>query len=108
MEVSYGNIFKDISVSDDEVFDQILKTNGVKIERITSSGQASPDGFWYDQDDAEWVLVLDGKAVVEFEYGKTHSLSKGDYLYIEPHKKHRVASTKAGETTLWLAIHIKV
>ena len=28
---------------------------GLRIERIVSEGHVSPEGFWYDQDEPEWV-----------------------------------------------------
>jgi cupin 2 domain-containing protein len=109
MNKEHGNIFAAISGDiDNESFEGILDTGSVRIERIISTGQASPEGFWYDQDHAEWVIVLQGGGVVEFDDGQKRSLEKGDYLYIPAHRRHRVASTKAAEVTLWLAVHIKV
>ncbi|MFI4912097.1 MAG: cupin domain-containing protein [Sedimentisphaeraceae bacterium JB056] len=109
MEISKGNIFEGISQTcDQEVFDDLFAGNGVRIERIVSTGQCSDKDFWYDQQQAEWVMVLEGDAVIEFEDNEQVKLSKGDYVFIEAHRKHRVASTKAGDMTVWLAVHIKV
>ena len=109
MEISKGNIFEGIS-------QPVIKRSlmiyslemGVRIERIVSTGQCSDKDFWYDQQQAEWVMVLEGDAVIEFEDNEQVKLSKGDYVFIEAHRKHRVASTKAGDMTVWLAVHIKV
>jgi cupin 2 domain-containing protein len=109
MNKEHGNIFAAISGDiDNESFEGILDTGSVRIERIISTGQASPEGFWYDQSEDEWVVVLRGEGVVEFEDGQKHSLQKGDYLFIPAHLRHRLAWTKPAEVTLWLAVHIKV
>jgi cupin 2 domain-containing protein len=79
---------------------------GVRVERIVSTGQASPPGFWYDQQEAEWVLVLAGAAALEFAGEQTQRrLEPGDYLHIPAHVRHRVAWTDPARPTVWLAIH---
>ncbi len=99
-----SNIFKDIlPKSDKEIFDTILQNKNFKIERIVSYGQTSPAGFWYDQEENEFVLLLDGEAKIEFEDGNI-TLNKGDYLLIPKHKKHRVSYTLPNKSTVWLAI----
>lgn len=82
----------------------LLTRDGVRIERIVSTGHASPDGFWYDQDEEEWVLILCGWGVVEFEDGRCVELRPGDYLEIPAHVRHRVQATNPAEPTVWLAI----
>jgi cupin 2 domain-containing protein len=81
---------------------------GVRIERIVSTGQASPAGFWYDQDWAEWVILLAGSAglLIEGE-GAPRILAPGDYLEIPPHVRHRVEWTDADRPTVWLAVHAR-
>jgi cupin 2 domain-containing protein len=64
-----------------ELFTTLLDVSGVRIERIVSQGQASPDGFWYDQDQHEWVMVLRGAAQLRFEKG-TLDLKAGDFINI--------------------------
>ena len=82
----------------------LVDAEGVKIERIVSSGQASPPGFWYDQPQGEWVLVLQGEARLAFEGEPAPRLLKeGDFVDIAPHRRHRVESTAA--PTVWLAVH---
>ena len=73
-----------------------------RAESIVSRGEASPPGFWYDQDLPEWVALLKGTASLEFEDG-TLPLKGGDWLTIPAHLKHRVAATSADAT--WLALH---
>ena len=82
------------------------RAQGLRIERIVSLGHASPPGFWYDQDESEWVLLLEGSAAVQFE-GQPEfvELRRGSYLNIPAHKRHRVAWTSGTEKTVWLAIH---
>jgi cupin 2 domain-containing protein len=81
---------------------------GLRIERIVSLGHASSSGFWYDQDDHEWVLLLQGHATVQFE-GQPESveLRPGSYLNIPAHARHRVAWTDPAKKTIWLAIHYR-
>jgi cupin 2 domain-containing protein len=102
-----GNIFADIAVDRREEHTRdLLATPGVKIERIVSHGQRSADGFWYDQDRVEWVIVLAGAAQVEFEgEAAPRKLSPGDYLHIPAHRRHRVAWTDPAQATVWLAVH---
>ncbi len=83
---------------------ELLSRPGLRIERIVSSGQASPPGFWYDQPRAEWVLLLRGEATLAFEDEPAPRLLKaGDFVDIAPHRRHRVEATAA--LTLWLAVH---
>lgn len=99
------NIFSNIpNTIPEEIFEDILSTEGVRIERILSHGQSSPETGWYDQAENEWVLVLRGQGVIEFENGQLVTLSAGDYFNIKAGEKHRVASTTAEEITVWLAI----
>ena len=87
-----------------EQFVELLSRPGLRIERIVSAGQASPPGFWYDQPQAEWVLVLQGEARLAFEGEPTPRLLRaGDFVDIAPHQRHRVEST--AKPTVWLAVH---
>ncbi|MCP4411974.1 MAG: cupin domain-containing protein, partial [Gammaproteobacteria bacterium] len=87
------------------VFELLAQNNGVRIERIISKGQKSPDTGWYDQDESEWVMVLRGAAAISFESGTVLNLTEGDYVQIEPHEKHKVTNTSTNPETIWLAIH---
>lgn len=87
----------------DETTDTLLAGAAVRIERIVSFGQSSG---WYDQDEDEWVAVLTGSGVLEFEDGATRELAPGDFEYLPRHRRHRVASTAQGEPTVWLAVFI--
>ena len=92
------------AAGDAEQFLELLSRPGLRIERIVSMGQASPPGFWYDQPQGEWVLVLAGEARLAFEDEPAPRLLRpGDFLDIAPHRRHRVASTAV--PTLWLAVH---
>lgn len=92
------------TASPEELFTTLLEQSGVRIERIVSYGQASPEGFWYDQDQDEWIIVLQGAAKLEFE-DRTVEMNRGDFLHIRAHEKHRVAWTAPSEPTIWLAVH---
>jgi len=77
--------------------------SGVRIERIVSHGQASPDGFWYDQPQGEWVALLCGSAELTIEGEGTRTMNPGDWVNLPAHTRHRVESTAVG--TVWLAVH---
>ena len=91
---------------DDERVDELAATGDVRIERIVSTGQASPPGFWYDQDRDEWVLVLSGAAGLLFECeAEPRVLGPGDFVNIPAHAQHRVEWTDPARPTVWLAVH---
>jgi cupin 2 domain-containing protein len=102
-----GNLFTSLDrPSAEERFVELVRSPNVKIERIVSHGQASPPGFWYDQEWAEWVIVLAGSAglLIEGEAAPRH-LKPGDFVHIAAHVRHRVEWTEA--PTLWLAVHYR-
>jgi cupin 2 domain-containing protein len=92
----------------EELVSTLHQARGLRIERIVSQGHCSPPGFWYDQDESEWVVVIQGGAAIRFE-GQPDpiELRPGSYLNIPAHAKHRVASTSPVEQTVWLAIHYR-
>ena len=90
----------------DELLTTLLKAANIRIERIVSHGHVSPDGFWYDQDEHEWVIVLKGAAALRFE-DSVVELKPGDFVNIPAHKKHRVEWTTPEEATIWLAVFYK-
>ena len=89
----------------EELVTVLCRAKGLRIERIVSEGQQSPEGFWYDQNRHEWVVVLEGRAALEFE-GEPDpvELERGSYLNIPAHKRHRVAWTSPTEKTVWLVV----
>jgi cupin 2 domain-containing protein len=101
-----GNLFADLAPAPEEQFTTLAAGAQVRIERIVSSGQASPPGFWYDQDQAEWVVLLAGAAGLRFEdEAEPRVLRPGDHLHIAAHRRHRVEWTEAEGLTVWLAVH---
>ncbi|VVE35986.1 cupin [Pandoraea morbifera] len=90
-----------------EQFDTLVDRPGLRVERIVSTGQASPPGFWYDQPRHEWVVLLAGSAGLAFadSTADTLVLRPGDAITIAANRRHRVEWTAQGETTVWLAIH---
>jgi cupin 2 domain-containing protein len=87
-----------------EVTERLAGAGAVRIERIVSHGEASPDGFWYDQAEAEFVVVLAGAARLRFADGEALALAPGDWADIAPHRRHRVDWTDPGQPTIWLAV----
>ena len=100
-----ANIFNNIPANlPNEIFDDIINTEKLRVERIVSKGHTSPSKGWYDQTTNEWVIVLSGYGVIEFSNGDKVILKQGDYLHINAHEKHRVIETSTDEATVWLAI----
>ncbi len=101
-----GSIYSDIPDRvPEEIFETLVDSGMVRIERIISDSQCSPDGFWYDQDQNEWVLLLKGSAALRFDGEEAPLLLKpGDWVDIPAHARHRVEWTDPKEKTLWLAV----
>jgi cupin 2 domain-containing protein len=99
------NLFEGIPESaPQELIAELLKGEGVRIERIVSFGQSSPPGFWYDQPESEWVLLLKGSATLGFVDGPCVDLQPGDFINIEAGTRHRVEQTDPDGQTVWLAV----
>jgi cupin 2 domain-containing protein len=99
-----SNLFADFpSELPNEVFTTLLDAAKVRIERIVSHGHASPDGGWFDQDQAEWVVLLKGAARLQFE-DRVVEMKPGDFVNIPAHQRHRVEWTTPDEPTVWLAV----
>jgi cupin 2 domain-containing protein len=91
-----------------EILEVLVQREGVRVERIVSRGHASPPGFWYDQDEGEWVVVVAGAAEVRFEgQGATVRMGPGDWLDIPAHVRHRVEWTDPERDTVWLSVRYK-
>lgn len=102
-----GNLFAATRGSG-EVFEELLQRSGFRLERIVSTGQASPPGFWYDQDVDEWVVLLSGAAELQFEdEAMPRRLAPGDWINIEAHRRHRVNWTDPAQPCVWLALHYR-
>jgi cupin 2 domain-containing protein len=86
-----------------EFFEDIVVGKGIKIEKIVSKGHTTPEDEWYDQDMNEWVIVLKGEAILQFEHEQIY-LKSGEYIQIPKHTKHKVSWTKQEEETIWLAV----
>lgn len=107
MNVNSSSIFADIpNQLPEELCQTLLAKPTVRIERIVSKGHHSADDFWYDQAQAEWVILLQGRARLSFIDADPIELSTGDYLLIPAHCRHRVDWTAPDIETVWLAIHI--
>jgi cupin 2 domain-containing protein len=101
-----GNLFSNIPERvREEMFETVVGSEQVRIERIVSDDHASPQGCWFDQNENEWVLLLQGSAGLRFEgEDEILVLNRGDWIEIPAHVKHRVEWTDPKEKTLWLAV----
>ena len=98
------NIFEKIIVDKtEEFFFEIFKNETIKIEKIVSNGQTSPENFWYEQEKSEFILLLEGFAILEFE-NREVELKKGDCINIKAKQKHRVKFTSLNEPTIWFTV----
>jgi len=105
MKTKSENIFRaTAAATGSEEFLTLLETEAVKIQRIVSHASSTPENEWYDQAYTEWVLVLRGRAILQFEGGERVELNDGDYLAIPPQARHRVDET--GPATIWLVVHL--
>lgn len=88
----------------EEWFESLVANPHVRIERIVSLGHCSAPDFWYDQPQHEWVMVIKGQAILQFE-DRTLTMQAGDYVQIPARTPHRVKWTTPDEPTIWLAVH---
>lgn len=102
-----SNLFDDVPRAlSSERIDVLLQTPGLRLERIVSTGHATPPGEWYDQERDEWVLLLRGGARLRIDgEPDARRLGVGDHLLLRAHVRHRVEWTDPGEPTIWLALH---
>ncbi|MBF0252209.1 MAG: cupin domain-containing protein [Candidatus Omnitrophica bacterium] len=102
------NIFENIpKVLKEELFENIIDNKGIRIERIVSDGQATPQGEWLIQDMDEWVILLSGYAELSFDDAISNiKMKPGDYIFIKASQRHRVDMTSLNKKTVWLAVHL--
>ena len=106
MTIRVDNLFANLpELYESEQSLSLFEKPSIKIERIVSQSHSSPPGFWYDQDEDEWVIVLRGEATLEFERGELVWMKEGDHVTIARHVRHRVQQT--GPETIWLAVRIR-
>ena len=82
----------------------LVRSDDIRIERIVSTGQTTPEGQWYDQDEDEWVALIQGEAILEYETGEKLHLSAGDHTFLPAHCRHRVSYTSHNPPCIWLAV----
>ncbi len=102
------NLLADLPAAlDAEAVTDLLTVSGVRLERIVSRGQTTPEGDWYDQEEGEWVMVVTGAARLAIEgEAEERPLGPGDHLYLSPHCRHRVTWTDPDQPTVWLALFL--
>ncbi len=105
--MNLSNVFENLPQDlKEEFFEDLLRMPRLRIERIVSRGHGTPKGFWYDQKQHEWVMVLKGRAGLNMEgCGNVLVLNPGDWVNIPARCRHRVEWTEPDEETIWLAIH---
>jgi len=100
------NIFTNIPKKlNEELFEDILNKPNIKIQRIISDGNTEEEFQWYDQNNDEWVIILQGAAIIEFKDEDDIKLETGDYINIPAHKKHKISWLNKDIKTIWLAVH---
>ena len=107
MPLESGNLLSKLPLGTSaEIFEPLLETQGIRLERIISTGQATPTGEWLVQDWDEWVVLLAGEAKLQIE-GETvaRELKPDDWINIPAGIPHRVEATSKDPPTVWLALH---
>ena len=89
----------------EELIEVLARGKDARVERIVSTGQTTPEGEWYDQEQDEWVALLTGKAELTWENGEKTPLAPGDWLLIPAHARHRVTFTSEDPPCVWIAFH---
>lgn len=84
---------------------ELLDRPGLRLERIVSHGQATPEDAPMVQDRDEWVVLLQGAAGLRIAGFEEVTLKPGDHLLIEKGAAHWVTWTAKGEPSVWLALH---
>jgi cupin 2 domain-containing protein len=106
--LSAGNLFAGLCApAAAEQVETLASGTATRVERIVSHGHASPPGFWYDQDGPEFVVLLQGEAVLGFADGTHCRLAAGDHLTIPAGARHRVEHTSSDPPAIWLAVHFR-
>ena len=99
MSVTVKNIFTPVSLAAaGEEFLTLFENPSVKIERIVSHSHSSPENYWYDQADDEWVVVLRGTAILEFADGELLTMNVGDSVTIGRHAGEQRARVERDQT----------
>lgn len=106
-EIERKNFFDlNLVESENEFFETLISGLNFKVERIVSNGHITPANELYDQEQDEWVILLKGKANIDFYYpDQSVELAEGDHILIPAHRQHRVIFTDNKIRTIWLAIH---
>lgn len=109
LSMTSGNLFEALPHQlPAEVFTELAQGRTFRLERIVSTGQATPPGEWFDQADDEWVILLSGSATLQSENEpQPRLLRPGDWLHFPAHLRHRVEATAANQPTVWLALHFE-
>ena len=121
------NIYDKIPESITEEIIEIMYQNPhCKVERIISNGQITTENEWYDQDQEEWIILVQGEATILIEKLQEESsdkcnilncnikeescdkvhMVKGDTLLIKSHQKHRVIYTSQNPLCIWLCVFV--
>lgn len=106
--ISSGNLRDGLpsGIAASETFDTLIEQKNLRIERIVSTGQITPEGEWYDAGEAEFVLLVSGAARLRIEgEDEDRELGEGDYILLPSHCRHRVTFTRAAPPTIWLAMY---
>lgn len=104
------NLFDAGMPTPEEIVNVLYEKNGTRIERITSWHHATPEDFWYDQDEDEWLVLLEGEATLRYDSAQVDEnevlrpLKKGEPLLIPAHVRHQIAHT--ANPAIWLCVFI--
>ena len=84
-----------------ELVTDLHRDAGIRIERIVSTGQTTD---WLNQNETEFVILIQGNATLEFDDGREVTMKPGDTILIKPHQRHRVTFTSTEPPCIWLCV----
>jgi cupin 2 domain-containing protein len=88
-----------------ERFTVLLETPAWRLELIHSNQAACPAEGWSEQALHEWVVLLQGSALMQLDgESRPRALDRGDQLLIPAGVRHRVLTTDPDPGTVWLAL----
>src|SRR5262245_24579060 len=83
----------------------LTENTNVKIDRVTVRGQITPPGEFPDEPSYEFIHVLKGRLVLEYEGVKEKvSLKAGEYAVKRPDQKTRADFSALNEETVYLKV----
>jgi quercetin dioxygenase-like cupin family protein len=87
------------------VIETLFENKNVKIDRVRARGQITPPGEFAPEPSYEFILLLEGQLVLEYDgEPEKRDLRPGDYAIKSPNQKTRADYTAEDEETVYLKV----